>query len=167
MLSSYRALYFSFQMHFKMSSAICFNLDQSRILSSGNGVITQHQLTLDHHLTNVKILASFFPFLLSAHHKHKDQGNCPLLRLWICRVQLEPIGLTHSHTKTPFDGSGKEAFWKHCGKRRNCLYKQFLLFPQCFLLYQRQKLSFLLHLSSANAVNLVWSKILLCGNALI
>ena len=21
---------------------------------------------------------------------------------------------------------------KHCGKRRNCLYKQFLLFPQCF-----------------------------------
>ena len=26
---------------------------------------------------------------------------------------------------------------KHCGKRRNCLYKQFLLFPQCF-----QKASF-------------------------
>ena len=21
---------------------------------------------------------------------------------------------------------------KHCGKKRNCLYKQFLLFPQCF-----------------------------------
>ena len=54
--------------------------------------------------------------------------------------------LTHSHTMTPFDASGKEAFWKHCGKRRNCLYKQFLLFPQCFLLYQRQKLSFLLYL---------------------
>ena len=26
------------------------------------------------------------------------------------------------------------------------MYKQFLLFPQCFLLYQRGKLSFLLHL---------------------
>ena len=25
-------------MHFKMSSAICFSLDQSKILSSGNGV---------------------------------------------------------------------------------------------------------------------------------
>ena len=25
-------------MHFKVSSAICFNLDQSRILSSGNGL---------------------------------------------------------------------------------------------------------------------------------
>ena len=30
--------YFSPQMHFKMSSAICFNLDQSKILSSGNGL---------------------------------------------------------------------------------------------------------------------------------
>ena len=28
--------YFSSQMHFKMSSAICFNLDQSKILSFGN-----------------------------------------------------------------------------------------------------------------------------------
>ena len=26
-------------MHFKMSSAICFNLDQSKILSSGNELI--------------------------------------------------------------------------------------------------------------------------------
>ena len=26
-------------MHFEMSSAICFNLDQSKILSSGNGLI--------------------------------------------------------------------------------------------------------------------------------
>ena len=42
--------------------------------------------------------------------------------------------LTHSHTMTPYDGSWKEAFRKHCGKRRNCLYMQFLLFPQCFLL---------------------------------
>ena len=32
-------------MHFKMLSAICFNLDQSKILSSGNGfsaIFTQH-----------------------------------------------------------------------------------------------------------------------------
>ena len=27
-------------MHFKMSSAICFNLDQSKMLSSGNGLRT-------------------------------------------------------------------------------------------------------------------------------
>ena len=30
------ALIFSFQMHFKISSAVCFNFDQSKILSSGN-----------------------------------------------------------------------------------------------------------------------------------
>ena len=28
--------YFSFQMHFELSSAICFSLDQSEIFSSGN-----------------------------------------------------------------------------------------------------------------------------------
>ena len=27
---------------------------------------------------------------------------------------------THSHTITPFDAPRKQAFWKHCGKRRNC-----------------------------------------------
>ena len=30
--------YFSFQIYSKMTSAICFNLDQSKILSSGNGL---------------------------------------------------------------------------------------------------------------------------------
>ena len=53
--------------------------------------------------------------------------------------------LTHSHRMTPFDWFGKDAFWKHCRKRRYCLYKKFF-FPKCFLLYQRQKLSFLLYL---------------------
>ena len=36
MFSTLCGNYFPFQMHFKMSSAICFNLDQSKILSSGN-----------------------------------------------------------------------------------------------------------------------------------
>ena len=30
--------YFPFEMHLKMSSAICFNLDQSQISLSGNGL---------------------------------------------------------------------------------------------------------------------------------
>ena len=38
MFSTLYGTYFSFQMHFKMSSVICFNLDQSKILSSGNGL---------------------------------------------------------------------------------------------------------------------------------
>ena len=37
MFSTLYGTYFPFQMHFKMS-AICFNLDQCKILSSGNGL---------------------------------------------------------------------------------------------------------------------------------
>ena len=40
MFSTLYATYFSFQMHFKMSSTICFNLDQSKLLSSDNGLRT-------------------------------------------------------------------------------------------------------------------------------
>ena len=38
MFSTLYDTYFSFSMHFKMSCAISFNLDQSKILSSGNGL---------------------------------------------------------------------------------------------------------------------------------
>ena len=38
MFSTLYGTYFSFQMDFKMSSAICFNLDHSKILLSGNGL---------------------------------------------------------------------------------------------------------------------------------
>ena len=69
---------------------------------------------------------------------------------------------------TPFYASRKEDLGKHCGKRRNCLNKQFLLFPQCFLLCQRQKSSFLLHLICRLQMLSIWSgnKILSCGNGL-
>ena len=39
MFSTLYGTYISFQMHFKMSSTICFGLDQSKILSSGNWLI--------------------------------------------------------------------------------------------------------------------------------
>ena len=38
MFSTLYDTYFSFSMHFKMSSAISFNLDQSKIFLSGNGL---------------------------------------------------------------------------------------------------------------------------------
>ena len=37
MFSALYGTFFSFQMHFKMLSAICVNLDQYKILPSGNG----------------------------------------------------------------------------------------------------------------------------------
>ena len=33
---------------------------------------------------------------------------------------------------TPFDAPGKQAFRKHCEKRKIAHNEQFLLFPQCF-----------------------------------
>ena len=44
MFSTLYDAYFPFYMHFKMLSAICFNLDQSKILSSGNGLKTNFYL---------------------------------------------------------------------------------------------------------------------------
>ena len=41
MFSSLCSTYFPFYMHFKMSSVICFKLDQSKILSSGNELSTK------------------------------------------------------------------------------------------------------------------------------
>ena len=38
MFSTLYSTYFSFQKRLKMSAAICFNLDQSKILLSGNGL---------------------------------------------------------------------------------------------------------------------------------
>ena len=46
MFSTLYGIYFSFQMHFKMSSAICFNLGQSKIFSSGNGLRKRRQCLL-------------------------------------------------------------------------------------------------------------------------
>ena len=38
MFSTLYGTYFSFQMHFQMSSAFCFYLEDAKILSSGNGL---------------------------------------------------------------------------------------------------------------------------------
>ena len=45
MFSTLSDAYFKFQMRFKMSSAIRFYLDQSKILSSGNGLTLYHTMT--------------------------------------------------------------------------------------------------------------------------
>ena len=57
----------------------------------------------------------------------------------------------------------KKAFESIVGKGENAGNQHFILLPQCFLSYQREKLSFNQHLSSANAFNLDQSKILPFG----
>ena len=58
-------------------------------------------------------------------------------------LHLAAIGtFTHSHTMTSFDAPWKQAFENIVGKGENAGNQYFLLFPLCFLLYQRQKFHF-------------------------
>ena len=62
---------------------------------------------------------------------------------------------------TPFDAPGKQTFWKHCGKRRNCSERVFSTrLENCLLFSSNPKLS------SADCFNLELSKILSSGNGL-
>ena len=54
-------------------------------------------------------------------------------KIWRTYLLSLSMALTYSHTMTPFDATGKQAFRKHCGQRRIACNEQFLLFPQCFL----------------------------------
>ena len=69
--------------------------------------------------------------------------------------------LTHSRTMTPFDAPGKQAFWKHYGKRRNCSWWAISPFPTVFSPRLDNFLPFSLNLklSSANSFSLEESKI--------
>ena len=69
--------------------------------------------------------------------------------------------LTHSHTMTHFDAPGKQAFRKHCVKRRNCLLQAISPFPPVFSNLLGNFLPILsnLKMSSANSFSLEESKI--------
>ena len=58
---------------------------------------------------------------------------------------------------TLFEASGKEVFPKRCAGNQH-----FLLFPQCFLLYQRQKLSFIFHLFCRLQMLSIWTRSNFC-----
>ena len=78
-----------------------------------------------------------------------------------CNHFLLPSWLTNSHTMTRFDAPGKQAFWKHCGKRRNCLSRAISPFPTVFSTHLDNFLPFSSNfkLSSANSFSLEESKI--------
>ena len=68
-------------------------------------------------------------------------------------------GLTLYHAVLLFSNAEKKALiLETCGKRRNAQYQHFLLFPQCFLPYQRQKSPFELPMITCLKMILIWSK---------
>ena len=118
-----------------MSSAICFNLEESKILLSGNGLTLYHTIPTyydcykkpfkntvekgenagDQHF--LLFPQCFLPMSkrISVFKSHLF-CRLPLLSIWtslkICRlawIWAEEF-LTHSHTMTPFEAPGKQAF---------------------------------------------------------
>ena len=83
--------------------------------------------------------------------------------LWwpVLLSMLSGILLTHSHSMTPFDAPGKQAFWKHCGKRRNCSLRAISPFPTVFSTSLNNSLPFSsnLKLSFAKSFDLEQCKI--------
>ena len=75
---------------------------------------------------------------------------------------------THSHTMTPFDAPGKQTFWKHPGKRRNCSYWAISPLPTVFSTRLEKFLLFSSNskLLSADCFTLNLCKILSSGNGL-
>ena len=80
---------------------------------------------------------------------------------WLIDFNYVNAILSHSHTMTPFDAPWKQAFWKHCGTRRNCSSRAISLCPTVFSTRLDNFLPFSsnLKLSSANSFNSEESKI--------
>ena len=76
--------------------------------------------------------------------------------------------LTHSRTMTPFDACGKEVFGKTLWEKEKLLVQAISPFPTMFFTLSKAEIIIFVtfNLSPTNAFNLVWSKILSCGNGL-
>ena len=83
-------------MHFKMSSAICFNLDQAKILLSGNGLTLYHTMTTldapeENSLLKKADIASIFSFSHNISYPMKDK--CNVLNKFDLWMQVLSIGI--------------------------------------------------------------------------
>ena len=86
---------------------------------------------------------------LSPNFNHSWNCSAWTLLFWDSPKFVLCRWLTHSHTMTPLDESWKAAFSKHCGKRRKCWY-------------QRQKLSFILHVFCRLQILSIWTRSIFC-----
>ena len=113
----------------------------------------------------VTSIFSLFPYYFLPYNR-KAAPISAVLKLWFPnalswdKAKIFHL-LTHSHTMTPFEACGKQAFGKHCGKRRNCSLRAISPFPTVFSTHLDNLLAFLsnLKLSSANSFSFEESKI--------
>ena len=126
-----------------MSSAICFNLDWSEILSSGNGL-----MKLVYHSMSTLLLC--------------------LTSLFICIIPVKKHStvMTHYHTMPHFDAPKIYSCGKHCKKRRNRLLQAISLYLTMFSTLYGNYFSFKMHFKMLSAIcfSLDQPRILSSGN---
>ena len=118
---------------FILLSASSFKLDQSKNKSFGKGVkyvFWKCRNQCEKRWKFLFLAFSPFPTMFSKGFFLFDSRIfiytvsriCFLISKPHCLINIVWLNghLTYSHTMTPFDAPGKQAFWKHCGKRRNC-----------------------------------------------
>ena len=116
--------FISIDTHFEASTLDSFWKHCGKRRNCSSWAISPFATTFSTRSVNCIPICPFFFFLTSYLY---------LLLNWKClklayevKVKVSPTqvanrgSLTHAHTVTPFDASRKQAFWKHCGKRRNC-----------------------------------------------
>ena len=131
MFSTLYGTYFLFEMHFRISSAICFNLDKSKILSSVNGLMSLQNMSI--HIT-----------------LHIDLGQNFMLSVSFLYVNLLPDDKILDWFKL------KEIADDIAGKRENAGHQHFHLLLQCFLPYQNRKL----HLICRMQMLSIWTQLI-------
>ena len=131
MFSTLYGTYFLFEMHFRISSAICFNLDKSKILSSVNGLMSLQNMSI--HIT-----------------LHIDLGQNFMLSVSFLYVNLLLDDKILDWFKL------KEIADDIVGKRENAGHQHFHLLLQCFLPYKNRKL----HLICRMQMLSIWTQLI-------
>ena len=122
MFSTLNGTYFPFYMHFKLSSAICFNLDQSKILSSGNGLS----------ITYIIISCTCIWKISSA---NKTQVSQEIFQPFLHQQILDCSKLKEfaDHNFEFYENGGKVSeSVENTGKRRKCSLRGISPFPTVF-----------------------------------
>ena len=112
MFSTSYGTYFSFQVHIKMSSAIYFNSDQSKILSSGNGLrlFLEGELLLGRALLLGEIRYPFSPLFT----EHGSFPNLYLLSDYSMHILTVNLKYGCVINLLEFNIPKEGSFQKHC-----------------------------------------------------
>ena len=154
MFSILHGTYFSFSMHFKMSSAICFNLDLFKILSSANGLFLYISIACkvwgELFSSNDSNHCQSYSYIIMFNYFHHNRAY---------KVPLRKLFTTQSTLLTTLK---QMVFENIMGKGENAGNQHFLLFPQCFLPFENQFSILQPHLFCRLQMPSIWTSLRFC-----